>query len=667
MRCSVAALLVAASLSAIALAQPLVTSAGATDVTALGSSLFLALENGTVVSLDGGLRWSFSTSDYGSPVHLEAAPPYGLIVLTDRAWLGLLALDGRISWLKLTLDPNSIKPTTSGLVYANGTALVHAGANAVFVSVPALRVVWTRSILNRFTDYSLSPSGSAALLAGFNTLCYVCVSNDEKIVVVHDIKSGRDLFSTTTPVPHLKAASALWRSNWLVLVQWDAVRAYDLAAMNLSSPVKTYTLPHPHDKWISYGFSPSGGLFHYTCAEGEGLSVYVLDIERGISKRVAIPIPAGKRVVSQLGDDWKLAVASYDPTSGVTYCALVDAATGEVRTEKLGPTSPSVRLKLLGGTAAVIAGGELVTVPRQQTAQQSGGAPVAYSVAVKVVDDAGAPLQGALVCANSTCATTDAGGTAAFELARGLYVLEVTHQLAEPRKVSLPVSGNLTVPLTVTRLFALTVSGTLGDGGRPPSCYIALVAANRSQNVTALNCTASFRVPRGSYRVVLQHGSQRVERSVEVRGDTVVLVQLGGGSVKLSVAAFNASGSPLPNAVITVLSDSGEKVASLSGSGEISVKPGRYAIRVEAPGYANWSAVVEVVGDAQLRAVLEPAPNPRAARALGLTELIAAVAASGAAGALAGALCATLGYCSAAHAQKLRRLKTFRATKKESG
>jgi hypothetical protein len=137
--------------------------------------------------------------------------------------------------------------------------------------------------------------------------------------------------------------------------------------------------------------------------------------------------------------------------------------------------------------------------------------------------------------------------------------------------------------------------------------------------------------------------------------------------VKLSVAAFNASGSPLPNAVIMVLSDSGEKVASLSGSGEISVKPGRYAIRVEAPGYANWSAVVEVVGDAQLRAVLEPAPNPRAARALGLTELIAAVAASGAAGALAGALCATLGYCSAAHAQKLRRLKTFRATKKESG
>jgi hypothetical protein len=582
MRCSVAALLVAASLSAIALAQPLVTSAGATDVTALGSSLFLALENGTVVSLDGGLRWSFSTSDYGSPVHLEAAPPYGLIVLTDRAWLGLLALDGRISWLKLTLDPNSIKPTTSGLVYANGTALVHAGASAMLVSVPALRVVWTRSILNRFTDYSLSPSGSAALLAGFNTLCYVCVLNDEKIVVVHDIKSGRDLFSTTTPVPRLKTASVLWRSNWLVLVQWDAVRAYDLAAMNLSSPVKTYTLPHPHDRWISYGFSPSGGLFHYTCAEGEGLSVYVLDIERGISKRVAIPIPAGKRVVSQLGDDWKLAVASYDPTSGVTYCALVDAATGEVRTEKLGPTSPSVRLKLLGGTAAVIAGGELVTVPRQQTAQQSGGAPVAYSVTVKVVDDAGAPLQGALVCANSTCATTDAGGTAAFELARGLYVLEVTHQLAEPRKVSLPVSGNLTVPLTVTRLFALTVSGTLGDGGRPPSCFIALVSANRSQSVTALNCTASFRVPRGSYRVVLQHGSQRVEQSVEVRGDTVVLVQLGGGS-------------------------------------------------------------------------------------LGLTELIAAVAVSGAAGALAGALCATLGYCSAAHARKLRRLKTFRATKKESG
>lgn len=664
-------MLVAVALSAAALAQPSVPSANMVDITAIGPSLFLALGNGTVVSLEGGLRWSFSTSNYGFPVHLEAAPPHGLLVLTDRAWLGLLALDKRSSWLKLALDPNSIKPETSGVIYANGTALVYARSSAIVVNIAKMGVVWSRSIINRFTDYSLSPSGDAVLLAGFNTQCYACVMNDEKIIVVHEIESDKDLFSTAAPVSHLKAASVLWRSGWLVLVQWDAVRVYDLAVKDLSSPVRTYTLPHPHNEWLSYGFSPSGGLFYYTRADGEGLGVYVLDIERGVSKYMTLPIPAGRKVLSQLGDDWKLAVASYDPTSGAVYCALLDAATGEMCTEKLGPTGPGIRIKLLSGTAAIIVGGEVMTLPRQQRAQESGsGGQAVYSVVMKVLDDGGTPLQGALVCANSTCATTLSDGVVTLELARGLYTIEVSHPLAEPYRGSLSVSSNLTVPLIMTRLFSLTVKGVLESGRQPPFCSIALAKKfDQVQSVAAPNCTASFRVPRGSYAVTLQFVGQRVEQRFEVGGDTILLIQLREGLVKLSVEAVNASGAPVANATITVLGDGGETVTALAGRGTIAIKPGRYTVRVEAPGYANWSAIVEIVGDTQLNAVLElkPKPSPRETRSLKLPELIATVALSSVAGALIGLLSATLGYCLAAHARKLRPKAVFSSSRSRSG
>ena|GEM_PF-1655274 len=656
-------LLSIAALSAAALAQPLTFSLDVVDVSALNSSLFLALRNGTVVSLEGGLRWDFDTLHYGLPVHLEAAPPHGLLVLTDRAWLGLLAFDGRSSWLKLALDPNSIKPGVSGVIYASGVALIYAGAYAVLVSVPTMHVVWSHSVVNRFTDYSLSPSGDALLLAGFNTLCYICVLNDEKYIVIRDTEKGEDLFSAS--ISHLKSASVLWRNSWLVLVLWDAVKVYDLAALaakGLSSPLKTFTPPHPHEGWLSYGFSPSGGLFHYTRADEGRLGVYVLDIERGLSKYIVLPIPAGRRVLSRLDDDWKLAVASYDPVAGTAYCALLDALTGELRAEKISPAEPSLRLKLLSGRAAAVVGGKLVTLPGQQRVEGLGSRRAATCfVTVKAVGDDGTPLPGALVCANSTCATTALDGVATLELAQGFYVLEASHPLAEPYRGSLLVSSNFTVPLIMTRLFTLTVKGVLESGRQPSLCSIALAKnLSQAQSVVAPNCTASFRVPRGPYVVVLQFGSQRIKQSVEVASDTILLVGLKEDLAKLSVEAINASGAPVANATIVVLGDDGETIALLTGKGAVAVRPGRYVIRVRAAGYTNWSAIAEVVGDARLSAVLEQEPVPRGARSLRPLELVAIVALSGAAGALAGVLSASLGRCLAAHLQKPAMLKRLR-------
>jgi len=631
-------LVAAIALSAFVAAQPLSSPfASVVDVSAYGSWLFLALENGFVTSQDGSLKWNLSTLDYGFPVHIEAAPRHGLLVLTDRAWLGLLTFDGRSSWLKLAVDPNLIKPGTSGIVYANGTSLIYAGKSALLVSLPSLEIIWKRDILNKYTGYSLSPAGDAVVLVGFNTFCSICLMNEERLVIVRNLKSEKNLLEGV--IPHLKTASVLWRRNWLVLVQWDAVKVYDLNTGVLNTTLKAYTLPQPHDKWLSYGFSPSGELFYYTCPDGERLGVYVLDVERGISRYTVLPIPARKKVLSQLADDWKLAVVSYDASAGAAYCALLDTLTGEVYTEMISPASPSIVLKLLGGTAAVIVDRTLTTIPNQRGPETNVAEPATYSVAVKVVDDGGVPLQGALVCANSTCATTALDGATTLKLTQGRYTLVATHPSAETYKGTLDVSGNVTVPLVLTRLFTLTVKGVLENGITPPSCIFILVRnSDQAWNTIAPNCTAAFLVPRGSYTVVIQFDDQRIEQNIELKVDMLLLVRLREETVKLTVEAVNKSGAPVANATITVFSDSGEVLASLDERGTITVKPGRYFIRVEAPGYLNWSTAVKVYGDARLQAVLEPSSKPREPQSLALQELVGAIVLSGAVGVLAGLL-----------------------------
>lgn len=655
---SIAVVLVAAiALAAFAAAQPSTSSnSGVVDVTAYGSSLFLALENGVITSLDGSLNRSLNTSDFGFPVHLEAAPPHGLLVLTDRAWLGLLAFDGRSSWLKLAVDPNSIKQGVSGVAYANGTALVYAGKSAVLVSIPKLEAIWVHIILNKYTGYALSPAGDAAVLVGFNTLCGVCIRNDEKQVIVRSLKDGKNLLEGV--IPHLKTASVLWRRNWLVLVQWDAVKVYDLGIGILNTTLKTYTTPQPHEKWLSYGFSPSGELFYYTYPEGERLGVHVLDIERGISKRAVLPIPAGGRVLSQLADDWKLAVVSYDTSAGIAYSALLDALTGEVHAETISPAGPSITLKLLGDIAAVIVDRSLKTIPSQQASETGVAGPATYSVTVKVVDDEGVPLRGALVCVNSTCATTSLDGTAKFKMTQGRYKLEVTHPSAEAYRDSLAVSGNTTIPLILTRLFTLTVRGVLGNGSPPPSCVFTLATvSDRAWNATSPNCTASFRVPRGSYTVIARFDTQKIEQKVELKEDTILLVQLKGEAATLAVEVVNENGTPVANATVTVFGENDEKLASLADRGAIAIKPGRYRIRVEAPGYLNWSAIVEVAGDTRLRAVLEPSLSFREPQSTTWQELVGIAALFSAAGVFAGFLLARFHALSKAYSFVKLRVK----------
>jgi len=659
-------LIAAIVLGVFAAAEPLSSSsARVIDVSAYGSSLFLALENGLVTSQDGSLKWNLNTLNYGFPVHLEAAPPHGLLVLTDRAWLGLLTFDGRSSWLKLTVDPNLIRPGTSGITYANGTSLIYAGKSALLVSLPKLEIVWTRDILNKYTGYSLSPAGDTVVLVGFNTFCSICLVNEEKLVIVRNLRNGKNIIEGV--IPHLKTATVLWRRNWLVLVQWDAIKVYDLSTGVLNTTLKVYTPLQPQDKWLSYGFSPSGELFHYTCPDGDRLGVYVLDVERGITRYNVLPIPAGKKVFSQLADNWKLAVVSYDASAGVAYCALLDTLTGELRSESISPAGPVITLKLLNNTASVIVEGGLTTIPNQLVPETNFVEPTACSVTVKVVDDGGIPLQGALVCANSTCATTALDGAVTLKLAQGRYTLVATHPSAETYTGSLVVSGNVTIPLILTRLFTLTVKGVLENGSTPPSCIFTLVKnLERAWNITAPNCTASFSVPRGSYSIVMQFDDEIIEQKVELKENVLLLVQLREETVKLAVEAVNRSGASVVNATITVFSDSGEMLASLSEKGTITVKPGRYLIRVEAPGYLNWSTAVKVYGDAQLRAVLEPSPKLREQQSTKLQELVGAAALSGAVGVLAGLLSvrfhALSRVCSFASARLGRLKSAFRAT-----
>ncbi|MCS7105391.1 MAG: hypothetical protein NZ954_07525, partial [Thermofilaceae archaeon] len=207
------------------------------DFTFYNSNFYLAFNNGTIASIgEGKLKWAIEVGDRGVPVHISIAPPYGILVLTDRAWLGLISFNGvPLSWLNLPLDPNSIKHGSSDLLYSEGIVLTYAGKGAVVASCPDLRVLLTRLVANKYLQGSISPDGDLALLVGFDTFCSICINNEEKLVSVFSPKTGESIFNGV--VKQLKSAAIDRRNNWLILAQWTSLVVYDLNRGVLDSPV----------------------------------------------------------------------------------------------------------------------------------------------------------------------------------------------------------------------------------------------------------------------------------------------------------------------------------------------------------------------------------------------------------------------------------------------
>lgn len=582
----------------LVLSQPVIPSGGISDVTYDGR-LYISLINGTVMAYgDGTQAWKLTFESYGAPALLTPAPPYGLLILTDMAWLGLVACDGQVlGWMKIDVDPNAIVRGRGKLLYSNGLALVYADRTALAVRVPELKLVGRYGLKNSFLGGSISPHGDSVLLYGFDTLCSFCIQNEEKLVLVIKPETGEQIYRNV--VNQLRDAAVLWRRNWLVLAKWDAMYIYDLGG-EVEKPIRVYMYASPIDRWLSWGFSPSGSLFHYILAEGGSLSVIVIDVESGSIVSKSLPIATGRRVLSSLDDDFRLAVVSYNTPVEAAYVLFGNLA-GEMLSETVKDLGTPKTVKITKDkTIALFSGGFVVLPPLTFSVEKREEPPLAY-LRVDVMDEEGRPYQGALVCVNASCAKTSQTGTATFTLREGMYVLMVRHTQARELQTTILVQGNMTKLVALQRLYTLNVDVSSGKGA-PRRCSIRVYDAQGGMLGEAEGCTATLVLARGVYAVEVETAELRIRRVTTVQGDTILhFIVAENEKATIVVSAFDENGTFLPDAVINVLDSYNVTVVSSKGRLSYQLTPGRYTIQVQRPGYVNWSSTIELNGSLNLK------------------------------------------------------------------
>ena len=585
--------------SAIAAAQPgssLVIEGPVEDAAYSGGLLYVGFGNGTLAVLDGARRaWGIDLRARGTPKIVESAGDDSAVVLTDSSQLGLIMGNGSARWIKLPLDPNAVARGKSGLACAGESTLAYAGGMAVLVRLPELEAAESFSVLNTFLSGRLGPGGSGLLLVGFDTFCPACIMSEEKRVIL--VGPGETLGFIAS---RLRDAAVLWRLNWLALAHWDSLKVYKLAARALGELVREVRYERPAKEWLSYGFAPSGSVFHYVYSEGGLLRVTLIDVESG-EPIVGVLSAAGcSRVISAVGDDRSVALVCYDSYSGVAR-ALYGKLQGELRIADV-TLGPPRRLKLGRDGALFIFERGLLAMPTATSprAEQEKAPPLAR-LTVKVLDDGGRPVYGALVCVNSSCALTSTTGDASLTLARGSYVLKVSAPGTEGHVEPLSIQGDTTVLVSLRRYYALrvVVVGRFEDG-----CAVVVRSAGGGEVGRASACNATFEVPRGTYTVAALLGGQAVEQQAAVNGDALVVLALPQAS-HIAVLVSNGSGV-LEGATIELLDARNATVSRSSGSLKASVPPGAYTVSVRVPGYANLSARLELRGGASLTILVPP-------------------------------------------------------------
>lgn len=579
------------------------------DVAASSSALYVALGNGTLISLGNGTRgWVVNVAalGYGVPKIVRVALPYGLLVLTDGAWLGLIALEGMSrEWIRLEgVDANAIVRGDVDLQYSSGTAVVYVGKAALLVKVPGLQLLTdVENMKNKFIECAVSPDGKYALAVGYDTYCFVCIQNDEKTVVVWDVESGKRLRGT---VYNLRDVAIVQGSRWLALAIWSQLKVYSIGnGTLLGSLVASYNYSHPINSWRSSGFSPHGAYFHYTYGNGDLLRIHAVSIETWKQSDYSLPFPPGKFIVSSINDAGDIAVLSLCRSTNVLYLAFISGKTGQLHlaTLPMDYISP-IKLRMLEGHAAAIVSSEILFAPPlllRPSAAPSERTPSLYAVSFEVVDDRGAPVAGALVCVNFTCKTTTLEGRTTLLLQEGNYTVSATGPSILPFKGTISVRGNQSLSLTVSKLVSLTVRGVL-DNGTTPSCTI-IVSRNSTvvKKLDTANCTAALKLVRGAYEVSVEVSGTRVARVIDLRENTEVLVVARAPIVppakySLFVEARDEEGAPLPAANITILDQEGRLVHSSKGVCNVTVPPARYTIVVTADNYIAWTLSLEVKG-----------------------------------------------------------------------
>ncbi|MEM2790974.1 MAG: hypothetical protein QW075_03910, partial [Thermofilaceae archaeon] len=547
------------ALSGTALPQPITLSIGINDI-AYDGRLYLSLSNGTLVSHSGeAWIWKLTFEGFGIPVLLTPAPPYGLLVLTDAAWLGLITRDGKpMGWAKVSIDPNAIAKGRGKLLYVSGLALIYAGGTASAVKVPELKPLDYYSIRNTFLGGSISPRGDAILLYGFDTFCSICIQNEEKLLLIIKPETGDLLFRSV--ITHLRDAAVFWRRNWLILAKRDAMYVYNLGDKGLEKPVGIHAYAQPVDKWLSWGFSPSGNLFHYVLASDNSLRLVVVDIESGSTISRDLPLAPARRVLSSIDDNYRLAILSYNTIVEAAYIVFSDA-TGGMLMEAVRDLGTPKAIKIAGDRAISLFDGGFLVVPSLLLNTVKQESKLAHLV-VQVIDDEGQPFHGALVCANSSCVTTSSTGAAELALEPGTHLLTVKHPSAREFQTTFTIQGNMTKLITLGRLYKLNVNVSTGKKG-VGSCIIRVYDAQGTKLGEASNCTAAFNLTRGLYTVEAEAAQQVVKQIVAIQSDTLLnFLLIERPSITLTVSVLDENGTALPDAFIKLLDSRNVTLAS---------------------------------------------------------------------------------------------------------
>ncbi|MEM1764545.1 MAG: carboxypeptidase-like regulatory domain-containing protein [Thermofilaceae archaeon] len=601
--------IVVVALSGITFPQPIALSIGINDVAYDGGQLYLSLTNGTLVSYSGeAWIWRLTFEGYGIPVFLTPAPPYGLLVLTDAAWLGLIARDGRpMGWAKVSIDPNAVARGRGKLLYANGLALIYAGGTASAVKVPELKPLDYYSIRNTFLGGSISSRGDAIVLYGFDTFCSICIQNEEKLLLIIKPETGDLLFRGV--VTHLRDAAVFWRRNWLILAKWDAMYVYNLEDRGLEKPVRVYAYAQPIDRWLSWGFSPSGNLFHYIFASGNSLSLVVVDIESGSTISRDVPLTPARRVLSSIDDNYRLAILSYNTVVEAAYVVFSDA-TGGMLMEALRDLGTPRAIRIAVDRTIALFDRGFVVMPPLVTGTTREESKLAHLV-VQVIDEEGQPFHGALVCANTSCVTTSSTGVAELALEPGTYLLTVRHSLAQEFQTSFTIQGNLTKLVTLRRLYSLNVNVNVSTGKRlTEGCIIRVYDVQGTKLGEASNCTATFSLTRGLYAVEAEAAQQVVKQIVAIQSDTLLnFLLIERPSFTLTVSVLDENGTALRDAFIKLLDSRNVTVASAQGKLVLQLAPGRYTVLVQKPGYLNWSSTLELSDNLSVETMLTRYPR----------------------------------------------------------
>ncbi|MCS7105654.1 MAG: hypothetical protein NZ954_08870, partial [Thermofilaceae archaeon] len=422
--------------------------------------------------------------------------------------------------------------------------------------------------------------------------------------------------------------------NWLILAQWTSLVVYDLNRGVLDSPVRTIDYQQPSDSWLGWGFSTNGAYFFYIFKKDGQVLTHVIDVSSSLTRSLKLTISSAvTRVQATLNDNGKLAVIGYDSGSGVAEYCLVDIFSEEVFVNNKKVLLPFFSLKIFGGFAGFILGGEAIVVPPSVfnftvgVESESGASPVN----IKVLDDEDRPVSGALVCLGSTCATTSCSGDVTFRVSRKVYTLRVTYPHAETVEYSLDVGREpLTTLVRLRRLYRFAVQSSFGGGFKPLACSFILLNGSRVlSNITTANCSSVMMVPKGTYTLRVAADKQVFEQSVQISGDLTLVLRVPEAKNLLSVSTILEG--DVSQVVIRVHDSNGGLVArSDVGTLSIELFPGLYTVYVEAPGYYNWSAKVELTGSLHLqptlKAVVREESETRSSTGWGLSVLLLGVA-----------------------------------------